>query len=60
MSKRTYDDLLDLYAEKFGEAFPTRMVFDPEEAMAIMEKCLETGSPYDPCEEKGYDPEVDY
>lgn len=58
--RKSYDQLLDEYAEKFGEAFPSRMVSDADEAVEIMEKCLKSGTPYNPYEEEGLDPEADY
>ena len=60
MSKKDFDKCVDDYAEKFGEAFPVRMVASPEEAMEIMKKCLETGLPYNPYKSKSFDPKADY
>lgn len=48
------------YLDKFDEVFPARMVSNPDEAMEIMTECLKRGNPYDPYEEKGFDPKADY
>ena len=58
---RNFDELLDKYAEKFGEAFPVRMApGSDEEIMDLIEECLESGTPYDPYADPDFDPEMDY
>ena len=60
MAEKTFDQMMSEYVDKFDEAFPARMVSDPEAAMEIMEECLKTGKPYDPYEEEGFNPDADY
>ena len=59
MSK--YNELIEAYADKFGEAFPSRMAStDPDENMKIMEDCIRRGRPFDPYEQKDFDPDAEY
>lgn len=61
MSKLSYEELFEAYVDQFGDAFPTFMAPPgDEEQMAIMERCLKSGTPYDPTSDPDYDPEADY
>lgn len=58
--KKTFDQMMSDYLDKFDEVFPARMVSNPDEAMEIMSECLKVGNPYNPYEEEGFDPKADY
>ena len=61
MKNRNYEELLKRYFLIFDEGFPTFMAPDDvEEQMDIIEKCLETKTPYDPYADGDIDPEADY
>ena len=61
MTTRNHTELLKRYMLIFGESFPTEMAPpDEEEQMNIIEKCLESKTPYDPTTEPWFDPEAVY
>ena len=61
MRKRDYEELLKRYFLIFDEGFPTHMApDDEEEQMDIIEKCLDTKTPYDPYADGDIEPDANY